>query len=170
LSFMARILKGPFAAYLDQERGSALHGTAVLFLKSCSIEKGDLPDRLAIVAEQIWRSEKVFRNADGSVNIALRVRSRLSASPLYDSFRWWKNEFVDHQLYTGYSVDTENLVPPNNSDELAVTLEPSSIQNGVAPQLPTAPDLLLNNELWGDLGLDLTDDWGFSATNMAWMA
>lgn len=97
MSFMIRLLKGPFASYLDQVRGSTLYQRGLLFLQSCSLEKTDLPERAATVLKQIWNSENTFRNADGSVDITLRVRNRLSASPVYDAVRWWREEFVEHR-------------------------------------------------------------------------
>ena len=97
MSFMVRLLKGPFASYLDQARGSTLYQSALLFLQSCSLEKTDLPERAATALEQIWKSEKIFKSADGSADITLRVRNRLSASPVYDAIRWWREEFVEHR-------------------------------------------------------------------------
>jgi hypothetical protein len=97
VSFMVRLLKGPFATYLDQARGSTLYQTILIFLQSCSIEKTDLPERAATITEQIWKSERIFKNADGSIDTALRVRNRLSASPLYDVIKWWREEFVEQR-------------------------------------------------------------------------
>jgi transcriptional regulatory protein LEU3 len=92
---IARVLKGPFASYLDQIRGYELFEFGVRFLRSCSVEKGDFGERAAAFSERIWQSKKVFRDPDGSINITLRVRNRLSAGPLHDVIRCWKDEFVD---------------------------------------------------------------------------
>lgn len=97
ITFMVRLLKGPFASYLDQARGATLFQNTLVFLQACSLEKTDLPERAATALEQIWRSEKIFKSADGSVDITLRVRNRLSASPVYDAIRWWREEFVEHR-------------------------------------------------------------------------
>jgi len=102
---LARILKGPFASYLDMDRGSRLYRVAIDFLKSCSIEKGDLPDRSSTFAEQMWLSDKVFKNPDGTHNIALRIRTRLSGSPVHDAIKWWRDEFVDMRDRDGQSAD-----------------------------------------------------------------
>jgi transcriptional regulatory protein LEU3 len=96
---IVRSLKGPYASYLDQTRGSTLYQIAVLFLRSCSCEKTDFAERVADIVEQIWTSDKIFKNADGSVNISLRIRSRLSASPVYDAIKWWRDEFVEQRLH-----------------------------------------------------------------------
>lgn len=93
VSLMLRILKGPFATNVDQNRGSTLLLAAAKFMQSCPVEKGDYPDKFAVLAEQLCRSEKVFKDADGTINIALRVRNRLSLSPLHDLIIRWKEEF-----------------------------------------------------------------------------
>jgi len=95
LSCMARIFRGPFAEYLDQTRGYNLVDTGIHFVRSCSLQKGDFGDKCAAIAEQMWRSKKVFRNPDGSTNITLRVRNRLSCGPWHDAVRCWKEEFFD---------------------------------------------------------------------------
>jgi hypothetical protein len=92
VSLMLRILKGPFSTYFDQEHGSTLFLAAAKFMQSCSVE-GDYPNRFALLAEQLWGSEKVFKDANGTVNIALRVRNRLCLSPLHDTIIRWKEEF-----------------------------------------------------------------------------
>lgn len=97
MTFMVRLLKGPFASYLDQVRGSVLFQSSLRFIRSCSLESTDLPERAAAALEQMWKSEKIFRDANGSVDITLRVRNRLSASPIYDAIRWWREEFVEHR-------------------------------------------------------------------------
>jgi transcriptional regulatory protein LEU3 len=95
LASIARVLKGPFASYLDQTKGSNLIENGTQFLRSCSVQKGDFVDRAASLAEQIWKNQKVFRNPDGSINITLRVRNRLSSGPLLDVIRCWSDEIVD---------------------------------------------------------------------------
>jgi transcriptional regulatory protein LEU3 len=109
ISTMVRLLKGPFAANLDQARGSTLYQMGLNFLQSCSIEKTDLPERAAVVAEQIWKSEKIFKDASGSVNMTLRIRDRLSASPFYDALAWWREEFVENQVPGVSGPPTGNL-------------------------------------------------------------
>jgi transcriptional regulatory protein LEU3 len=103
---MARILKGPFAGYLDQDRGYNLFDTGVRFLRSCSVQKADFAETGAALAEQMWKSKKVFRNSDGSIDITLRVRNRLSSGPLHDVIRCWKEEFfVLEHLHSAPGVD-----------------------------------------------------------------
>jgi hypothetical protein len=95
LACIARILKGPFAGYLDQTREYNLFDTGVRFARSCSLQKADFGERCAATAEQMWKSKKVFRNPDGSINITLHMRNRLSGGPWHDAIRCWKEEFFD---------------------------------------------------------------------------
>jgi transcriptional regulatory protein LEU3 len=98
MASLLRILKGSYATYVDQSRGSSLYMSAIQFFKSASLESGDLASRGAMFAEQIWESNKIFKEPDGRVNISLRVRNRLSGSVVYDAIRWWKNEFMNDEF------------------------------------------------------------------------
>ncbi|KAK3080568.1 hypothetical protein LTS18_000178, partial [Coniosporium uncinatum] len=166
VAFLARVMKGPFASYLDLDRGSKLYRVAIDFLKSCSIEKGDLPDRSSTFAEQMWLSNKVFKNPDGTPYIALRVRTRLSGSPLHDAIKWWRDEFVEERDEDRQGAHQEFLPAPV-SGEPAMS---SSINQNTAPltDFSYASDLLLNDQMWGDLGLGI-DDWTLSGS-IPWMA
>jgi len=107
---MARILKGPFAECLDQVRGYHLFDAGVHFARSCSIQKADFGERVAAFGEQIWKSKKVFRNPDGTINITLRVRNRLSGGPLHDVIRCWNEEFCDPRyMHSGHVADSGTI-------------------------------------------------------------
>ncbi|KAK3078135.1 hypothetical protein LTS18_008353 [Coniosporium uncinatum] len=166
VAFLARVMKGPFASYLDLDRGSKLYRVAIDFLKSCSIEKGDLPDRSSTFAEQMWLSNKVFKNPDGTPYIALRVRTRLSGSPLHDAIKWWRDEFMEERDEDRQGAHQDSLPAPV-SGEPAMS---SSINQNTAPltDFSYASDLLLNDQMWGDLGLGI-DDWALSGS-IPWMA
>jgi hypothetical protein len=99
-SLMLRILRSPFSTYINQEHGSTLYLAIMEFLKSCSIEKGDAPDRGATLAEQFWKSDKLFKDNNGSTNIALCVRNRLASSSTRDLVRRWGDELLDPAITT----------------------------------------------------------------------
>ena len=42
---------------------------------------------------QLWNSEHAFKNPDGSDSIALKIRTRLVMSPVFDAIWWWREEF-----------------------------------------------------------------------------
>jgi hypothetical protein len=60
LASIARILKGPFAGYLDQTLGYKLFDAGVRFVRSCSVQKADYGERGATFADQLWKSERCF--------------------------------------------------------------------------------------------------------------
>lgn len=68
--------------------------TAINLLRQISIEKDDVPDRLATAFTHLWQSSN---KSDGSIaTVASRhpnVRSRLSMSLFYNCLRWWRVEF-----------------------------------------------------------------------------
>jgi transcriptional regulatory protein LEU3 len=170
LASMARILKGPFAKFLDQTRGHSLFDNTVSFVRSSSIQKADFGDRGAAYAEQIWKSKKVFRNPDGSINITLRVRNRLSCGPLHDVVRCWKEEFIESEImHSAPEMNIGTLLPTLVSSEANVDAE-TVILSSATPHVPlsTSSDLFLSDELWGDFGL--TDSWDLTGSSMNWMA
>jgi hypothetical protein len=99
-SLILRLLRGRLPTYIDQERGSTLYLAMVEFLKSCSIEKGDSPDRGATLAEQVWKSDKLFKDNNGSIDIALCVRNRLTSSPMVDVVLRWGDQLSDPAITT----------------------------------------------------------------------
>jgi transcriptional regulatory protein LEU3 len=99
-SLLLRLLRGPFYIFVDQEHGSRLYVAMVEFLKSCSIEKGDSPDRGAALAENLWKSDKLFKNSNGSLDIALRVRNKFASSPMADLVLRWEDELSNSEITT----------------------------------------------------------------------
>jgi hypothetical protein len=87
-----RLLKASTASYLDDNAKDTFF-LGVNIMKRLSAESNDMPARLTMMLTQLWNSEKAFRNADGSENIALRIRTRLVMSPVFDSIWWWREEF-----------------------------------------------------------------------------
>jgi hypothetical protein len=161
-SLMLRILKGPFAPFVDQELGSALYLSTVQFMKSCSIEKGDLPDRVTTFAEQTWSSKRIFKEDNGG--IALRVRNRLSTSPLYDAMCLWKEEVSMRGDSAGRTMETSTT-----TQEGSGPLSTNGIQSNASPEnLPTMQPLLID-ELWEDLGFSLDCNWGLSDSGTSWI-
>ncbi|KAI9824846.1 MAG: hypothetical protein M1819_000798 [Sarea resinae] len=191
LASMARILKGPFAGYLDQIRGYNLFETGVRFARSCSVQKGDFAEKCAASAERIWKSKKVFRDPDGSMNITLRVRNRLSCGPWHDAMRCWKEEFFDpdcvhyasdnnigtsitHLLvrsgkHRSANGEVETNIPSSATARPGASPVPSSVPHGALSNISAAPQFLLDDELWGDFGLGLSDNWDVAGSNMNWM-
>jgi hypothetical protein len=101
VSLMLRILKGPWLEYVDHERGSALFPTVFSFLKSVSIEQGDKPSKIGTIAEQMWSSKRMFKDADGNFDVDLRVKNKLSTALIHDIGVRWREEFVNLERFSG---------------------------------------------------------------------
>lgn len=192
LACMARTLKGPFAEYLDRAHGANLIEIGIRFARSCSLQKGDFADRCAGIAEKIWTSKKVFREPDGTINITLRVRNRLSSGPWHDAVRCWKEEFVnpDCAAYApGIDAGTvwrkpsglrivviadsgvETGAPSGMTAGMDTAPKAGSIPNNLAQSsFFPAPDSLLDSEMWDDLELGLGDNWDMPGPSLDWMA
>ncbi|KAF4626767.1 hypothetical protein G7Y89_g11389 [Cudoniella acicularis] len=157
----------PIATNVDQEHGSILFLATAKFMQSCYVEKGDLPNRASLFAEQLLGNEKLFKDTNGTVNIALRVRNRLSASPLRDVIIRWREEFRDLGTQAAPSRKAELL---NHAANFSGSFSSSINPNDLTTNIFAESNPLLTNELWGDLGLDLNDTWGFPGSNTDWTA
>ena len=87
-----RMLKSSIANYLDESAKDNFF-LGVNLMKRLSAESNDMPARLTMMLTQLWNSEKAFKNPDGSDSIALKIRTRLVMSPVFDAIWWWREEF-----------------------------------------------------------------------------
>jgi hypothetical protein len=69
----------------------------VNIMKRLSSENNDGPTRIAQILTQLWNSEKAFKNPDGTEHMALRIRTRLAMSAVFDAIWWWREEFGGQQ-------------------------------------------------------------------------
>lgn len=90
---LLRILKSTASHDLDTGRARSSIFSAINLAKQMSVESTDIAAKTATILKQLWNSSKVFRKADGSEYIALRIRSRLVLSPVLDAVWWWRDEF-----------------------------------------------------------------------------
>ncbi|RAK79163.1 Zn(II)2Cys6 transcription factor [Aspergillus fijiensis CBS 313.89] len=97
-SALLRILKCSNDTDLDIARGKKALFSAINMARHMSVDVHDTASKIAIVMNQLWNSSKVFRKADGTGFIALRIRSRLVLSPVIDTIWWWRDEF-EPQFY-----------------------------------------------------------------------
>jgi hypothetical protein len=87
-----RLLKSSIADYLDESAKDNFF-LGVNIMKRLSAEGNDMPARLTMMLTQLWHSEKAFKNPDGTDSIALKIRTRLVMSPVFDAIWWWREEF-----------------------------------------------------------------------------
>ena len=88
-----RILKSEFAQYVDAKDGKAVLLDCINVLKLMSCANNDMPARYSQILAQLWTSDKVFKNPDGSPCLNLRTRSRYAISLALDCIWWWREEF-----------------------------------------------------------------------------
>ncbi|KAJ4404648.1 hypothetical protein N0V91_005798 [Didymella pomorum] len=151
-----RLVRSPLAQHLDLAAGEQAFFQAVQFLKSVSLQPGDIGMRTALIMHDLWNSNKVFRRKDGRIeSLGLRLRTRLSMSVSYDMFWYWREEFGNMQNpYNGdeaVNASTEATQPASpayirnqNQDQKFPTTNPgpTSIPTAQQPLTKFDPSLI----------------------------
>ncbi|EXJ69247.1 uncharacterized protein A1O5_07283 [Cladophialophora psammophila CBS 110553] len=89
-----KITRSELRAHVDVEHGESAYFKAIMFAKKRSAENNDLDSRSAIILTQLWASDSVFCKRDGTlIGDRLRMRSRLFASVMFDTFWHWRATF-----------------------------------------------------------------------------
>ncbi|THZ87905.1 hypothetical protein D6C84_01332 [Aureobasidium pullulans] len=94
---LLRILKSsiPFLSGETEEARTAFF-IAIGLTKRLSIDTNDICSKSVTYLTQLWNSSKAFKRADGTDQLGLRARSRLSGSHVVDTIIWWREEFDPH--------------------------------------------------------------------------
>lgn len=89
-----KLSRSPVAQHLDVSAGEQAYFVAAQLTKNISIQANDLGDRTSAIMNNLWRSQRIFRRKDGSIeSLGLRLRTRLSMSVSFDMFWYWREEF-----------------------------------------------------------------------------
>jgi hypothetical protein len=88
-----RLLKASTAQYMDENAKKTFFLGVNVMKRLSSSESDDGPSRMSQMLTQLWNSEKAFKNPDGTEHTALRLRTRLAMSPVFDAIWWWREEF-----------------------------------------------------------------------------
>lgn len=102
---LLRLLKSPFAGYLDKG-AEATFFQAINFEKRLSRHVNDIGSKAAQVLSQLWNSKTALRSLDGTNLAPLRVRSRLSASVVFDCVLWYREEKRGQNLANAATENT----------------------------------------------------------------
>lgn len=95
-ALMFRLLKGPFASYVDEKLGSLMFHAMINFMKSVSLEDGDKVHRAVTIVEQMWNVDNMFKDSNGNWDIGLRIKHRLSAGVVHEiAIRWREKHLMD---------------------------------------------------------------------------
>jgi hypothetical protein len=105
-----RLMKGSTAQYLDVDQAKEMFFLGANLMKRLSLEANDIANRMVMIMTQLWNSEKAFKNPDGTEHTALRIRTRLAMSPIFDVIWWWREEFGGQQ--GAYPVNSSEAAGP----------------------------------------------------------
>ena len=90
-----RIFRSSLRQSLDFSRGQKAYFSTVSFHRKMSIQHNDVMSRSTVILTQLWTSQNIFMQPDGSVDsFALFCRKRLAMSVVFDLFWRWRNEFA----------------------------------------------------------------------------
>lgn len=96
---LLKLMNSFFAGHVDVEYGRNLFNRTIQAIRSISVFTNDLPNRLAEVLAQLWRSSKagssrsVPTNDNTDSSLQLKVKCRMSMSLVFDSVWRWREEF-----------------------------------------------------------------------------
>ncbi|KAL5119569.1 hypothetical protein ACEQ8H_002415 [Pleosporales sp. CAS-2024a] len=112
-----KLVRSSLAPHLDLAAGEKAYSQAIQFLKSISLQQGDIYVRTALIMKDLWGSNKVFMKKNGQVeSLGLRLRTRLGMSVSYDMFWYWREEFGNMQNpYNGEESHAPSNEPPQPS-------------------------------------------------------
>ncbi|KAM6484674.1 hypothetical protein HDV62DRAFT_356247 [Trichoderma sp. SZMC 28011] len=89
-----KIHRSELAPHLDLQAGEQAYFAAIFFAREESLQNNDLSARAASILGQLWNSQSIFKNKNGTVDsLTSRISSRLSMSTLFDCLWWWRQEF-----------------------------------------------------------------------------
>lgn len=96
---LLKLMNSFFASHVDIEYGRDLFNRTIQAIRSISVFTNDLPNRLAEVLAQLWRSSgagsrrSVGANDSTDSSLQLKVKCRMSMSLVFDSVWRWREEF-----------------------------------------------------------------------------
>ena len=134
---MLRLLKSPFGELVDKIHGQELFFVGISLLQTMSTHNSDNPAKCAQGLARLWRSERIFKNPDGSWNLELRNRNRLALSVLYDVMRWSREESDLLQRASERQQENHQQSQQLVHEQLPGSKPPSGNALIDAPALPT---------------------------------
>ncbi|KKA17613.1 C6 transcription factor [Rasamsonia emersonii CBS 393.64] len=150
---LLRLLKSAISRDLDTERARSCLFKGINMLKTISVDRDDVTDMCATLLKQLWNSSKAFRKPDGTEHTTLRIRSRLTMSPLLDALWWWREE---------HDPSHKPVMPEDShrdSNGIIPTQDPSAVASERPEVLP-----FLNDDFLADFEWALGNDYLFPPT------
>lgn len=96
---LLKLMNSFFAHHINIEYGRNLFNRTIQAIRTISVFPNDLPNRLAEVLAQLWRSSgagsrrSVVTNDSPDSSLQLKVKCRMSMSLVFDSVWRWREEF-----------------------------------------------------------------------------
>ena len=96
---LLKLMNSFFARHINIEYGRNLFNRTIQAIRTISVFPNDLPNRLAEVLAQLWRSSgagsrhSVATNDSTDSSLQLKVKCRMSMSLVFDSVWRWREEF-----------------------------------------------------------------------------
>lgn len=96
---LLKLMNSFFVSHISIEYGRDLFNRTIQAIRSVSVFTNDLPNRLAEVLAQLWRSSgagsrrSVAANDSTDNSLQLKVKCRMSMSLVFDSVWRWREEF-----------------------------------------------------------------------------
>lgn len=119
---LLKLLNSSFAVHLDRSQGKTLFNSGVLALRNISINANDLAARTAEALSRMWRAAGSGEGGNSNP-VALKIRSRMSWSNVFDCIWSWKKDILgDHVL---------QVTQPATSHAMAASFQPGA--NDIQP-------------------------------------
>lgn len=134
---LLKLMNSFFARSVDIEYGRNLFNRTIQAIRSVSVFTNDLPNRLAEVLAQLWRSSgaglrrSVATNDGTDSSMQLKVKCRMSMSLVFDSVWRWREEF---QAQGRGNLECTPTLPCPFHRLCTLTMSPAAVRN------PTNPD------------------------------
>lgn len=94
-SLILRLDRSTVADQFDRQRGRAAYFAVISFYRKMTVQAEDVFARSAIILTQLWTSESVFVQPDGSHDsFRLLCHTRYAMSSVFDVWWRWRNEFA----------------------------------------------------------------------------
>lgn len=156
---LLKLMNSFFAGHIDVEYGRNLFNRTIQAIRSISVFRNDLPNRLAEVLAQLWQSSgagsrRSVANNDGmDSSLQLKVKCRMSMSLVFDSVWRWREEFQAQ----GRGNLESALKNPTNPDSAVESSTASLADSSLAPSALLGGTLTPSDGFGGESNYEVFD-------------
>ena len=138
---LLKLMNSFFAHHINIEYGRNLFNRTIQAIRTISVFPNDLPNRLAEVLAQLWRSSgagsrrSVATNDSPDSSLQLKVKCRMSMSLVFDSVWRWREEFQAQGRGNLECTPPRVPIPSQTKQQKRLTLQTSRAQKPNQPRL-----------------------------------